>query len=288
MLLQSIVNGLALGSIYALVALGFVLLWKSAEVLNFAQGEFMMLGAYMAYTFTVIFGLPVWISFLLAILSMAFFGMLLERIFMRPLMGEPVFSIAILTVGISIIIRTLAGMIWGFDAVKLPLYASEKPLSFMGLVLAQSHLMIIITTILIIIALGVFLKYFKLGIAMKAVGLNQLASLYLGVNIKRFLSLNWVLASVFGCIAGILISPIIYLNPDLGIVGIKALPAAILGGFRSILGAIIGGVIIGLAENVASGYLPTWIKDIVPWCILFVILIIRPYGIFGSEEVKRV
>jgi branched-chain amino acid transport system permease protein len=247
-----------------------------------------MVGAFLAYSFITTAGLPIWMSFVLAVVFMGIFGMLLERIFMRPLMGEPIFSIAILTVGLSSIIRTIAGLIWTHEAVKVPQMVSDKPVSFMGLSLSQSHLMIILSTLFIIILLGLFLKYVKSGIAMRAVGLNQLASLYLGVDVKKFLSLNWVLASVLGCIAGILISPIVYLNTNLGNVGIKALPAAILGGFTSIPGAIVGGLIVGVTENVAGGYLPTGIKDVVPWIILFIILLIRPYGIFGSKEYKRV
>ncbi|MFC1822225.1 branched-chain amino acid ABC transporter permease [Thermodesulfobacteriota bacterium] len=288
MLIQSFVNGLSLGSIYALVALGYVLLWKSSEVLNFAQGDFMMLGAFLAFTAITMWGFPPWVAFLFAIVAMGFLGILLERVFMRPLLGEPIFAIAILTLGLSIMMRSLAGLIWGNFDLKFPSYLSEEPLNFLGIVISPINLMIIIITFIIIVGLAILLKFSKIGIAMRAVGLNQLASLYLGVDVTRFLSLNWIIASILGCVAGILVGPFIFLSTNLGHIGLKAFPAAILGGFTSLPGAIVGGLIIGVTENMAAGYLPSGLKDVVPWLVLFIILIIRPAGIFGIKEVKRV
>ncbi|MFC1822231.1 branched-chain amino acid ABC transporter permease [Thermodesulfobacteriota bacterium] len=285
---QQVLNGLSLGSVYALVALGFVILWKSAEVLNFAQGDFMMLGAFLSFTFIKLWGMPIWLSFILSILLVGLLGGLLEKIFMRPLLGEPIFAIAILTLGLSYIIQAIAGMIWGYITKKFPPYVSEEAIEFVGLVVAPIQLVIIITTICIVIIMAVFLKFFKVGIAMRAVGLNQLASIYLGVNVKKFLSLNWVIAGAIGSIAGIILAPLMFFDVHMGTIGLKAMPAAVLGGFTSFPGAIVGGFIIGIAENLAAGYFATGVKDIVPWIVLYIILIIRPAGIFGTTQVKRV
>lgn len=288
MLLQYVLNGLSLGSVYALIALGFVLLWKSAEVLNFAQGDFMMLGAFFSFTFINACGLPPWLAFVISLIVLGVIGAVIERVFMRPMLGEPIFSIAILTLGLSIIIQAIAGMIWGYYTTKFPPFVSQEAINFAGLVIAPIQLVIIGTTFGIVIFLAVFMKFFKVGIAMRAVGLNQLASLYLGVSVKRFMSLNWILAAMLGCVAGIILAPFMFFSVHMGHIGLKALPAAILGGFTSLPGAIVGGLIIGITENIAAGYLSAGVKDITPWIVLFIILIIRPTGIFGSTQVKRV
>ncbi len=288
MLIQQIVSGLAVGCVYALVALGFILIYKTTEVLNFAQGEIMMVGAFMAYTFITILKLPFIIAILLTIIFMIFFGIFIERVFLRHLIGEPVFSLVMITVGLSVIIRTIAGMVWTHESVPFPQMFAEKPIHIAGTVISPVHLGVIITTIVLVLILGIFFKFTNMGIAMRACGLNQLATLYMGISIKRTFTITWALSATVATIAGILLAPIIFLNTNMGFVGLKAFPAAVLGGFGSIPGAIVGGIIIGVSENLAGIYLPSGFKDVFAHVLLIVVLLIKPTGIFGVPEHKRV
>lgn len=288
MLVQHIVSGLAVGCIYALVALGFVLIYKTTEVLNFAQGEFMMVGAFMAYTFMTIMHIPFLLSILFTFCFMAFFGVALERIFLRHMIGEPIFSLVMITIGLSVIIRTVAGMIWTHQFVSFPQIFSEEPIHFAGTAISPVHLGVIITTIFLVLIFGAFFKFTNAGIAMRACGLNQLATLYMGISIKKTFTVTWALSSTVAAVAGILLAPIVFLNTSMGIVGLKAIPAAILGGFGSIPGAIVGGVIIGISESLAGVYLPAGFKNVFAHVILIAVLLIKPSGIFGVTEHKRV
>lgn len=288
MLLQQIVSGLGVGCVYALVALGFVLIYKTTEVLNFAQGEVMMLGAFMAFTFISVLKLPFLLSLVFAIAFMALFGLVLERVFLRPLIGEPVFALAMMTVGLSVIIRSIAGMVWTHESLRFPTVFSDKPVDILGTVIAPVNLWIIIATVGLVIVLGLFFKFTNLGIAMRACGLNQLATLYMGISIKRTFTITWALSSAVAAVAGILLAPIIFLNTNMGFVGLKAFPAAVLGGFGSVPGAIVGGIIIGISENLAGIYLPRGFKDVFAHVVLIVVLLVKPTGIFGMPEHKRV
>jgi branched-chain amino acid transport system permease protein len=288
MLLQQVVSGLAVGCVYALVALGFILIYKTTEVLNFAQGEIMMVGAFMAFTFISTFKIPLLLAIPFTLAFMALFGIVIERIFLRPLIGEPVFALVMVTVGLSVIIRTVAGMVWTHESVGFPQYFSEEPVRFAGTVISPVHIGIIVTTLGLVIILGLFFKFTNVGIAMRACGLNQLATLYMGISIKRTFTITWALSAVVATIAGILLAPIIFLNTDMGFVGLKAFPAAILGGFGSIPGAVVGGIIIGVCESVAGIYLPSGFKDVFAHVVLIAVLLIKPTGIFGIPEHKRV
>ncbi|MFH1350766.1 MAG: branched-chain amino acid ABC transporter permease [Pseudomonadota bacterium] len=288
MFFQGFLSGFTLGCIYALVALGFVLIYKTTEVVNFAQGEFMTLGAFIALSLITslklhfIIALP--ITFLAAMAS----GLLLERVMFRKLIGEEPFALIMVTIGLSIGLRSVIGMVWTYDTLSFPSMLSRNPVKVMNIVTTPLQLGIIATTLMVVLLLYLFFKYTRTGVAMQATAQNQLGAYLMGVNVERMFSLVWGISCVLGAVAGILLAPIIFLNHDMGFIGIKAFPAAVLGGLSSIPGAIIGGLIIGVAESMAGLYLPHGFKEIFPYLILFLVLIIRPEGIFGIQERKKV
>jgi branched-chain amino acid transport system permease protein len=289
-LLQCILSGISIGCIYGLVALGFVLIFKATEVINFAQGEMMMLGAFIAYSLITFLGFPYWAAILMTTISLGIFGMILERVVLRPLIGEPVFAIVILTIGLGYFIRSFVSMVpaWGTDTLGFRTPFTERVLRFGKLVISWEHLAIVSLTVLLILLLFCFFKFTRIGVAMRATSQNQLAAVYMGISINRVFSLTWIISAAVGGFAGVLLSPITFVHMNMGFIGLKAFPAAVLGGFGSIPGAIVGGLIIGVTESLAGVYLPIGWKDIAAWIILILVLIIRPEGIFGIQEKKKV
>lgn len=287
-LLQQIVNGIAMGSIYALVAVGFVLIYKATDVINFAQGDIMMFGAFVAFTFVNVLHVPFLMAILLTLAVMAFLGKLIERVVLRPLVGEPVLSMLMITIGLGIIIRSVAGMMWGYDTYSFESGMRDIPVRFGALALSSVSLWIIGITVVMIAALFYFFNKTRMGISMEATSKNQLAAYLMGIGVKKVFSNIWALSAVVAAVGGILLAPIHFLNYNMGFIGLKAFPAAVLGGFGSIPGAIIGGIIIGICESLAGIYLPSEFKDIFAYIILIAVLVIRPQGIFGIEERKRV
>jgi branched-chain amino acid transport system permease protein len=288
MFLQQIISGFATGCIYALVALGFVLIYKTTDVLNFAQGEFVMLGAFMAFTLISVAKLPLILSIIGALVFMALFAIVMERIFLRPLIGEPPFALLMLTVGLATIVRTVSGMVWTHESQRFPEVFSESPVHFAGTSIAPLHIGIIIVTVIMVIILALFFKFTNLGVAMRACGLNQLATVYMGISIKRTFTITWALSAMISAVAGILLAPVVFLSTNMGLIMYKAFPAAMIGGFTSIPGAIAGGILIGITENLAGIYLPPGFKDAFAPALLIFILLFRPTGIFGEPEHKRV
>jgi branched-chain amino acid transport system permease protein len=289
---QLCVSGLAVGCIYAIVALGFVIIYKATDVFNFAQGELMTLGAFICYLFIVQLHIPIIWAFLLTFLATALIGMITEEIFLRPMVGEPIFSVIMITVGLSVLLKGIIGLSWGYMIKKFPDFVSENPLSLAGIVISPLHLITIVVTAFLIVAFTVFFKFSKIGIAMRAVASDQDASLLMGISVRKMFGLSWSIAAVVAGIGGILLSSITILHPSSSFVGIKVFPAVVLGGMDSIVGAILGGIIIGLVENIAGGYIDPivggGVKEITAFVVLLAILMIRPYGLFGKEEIERV
>ncbi|MDP6953609.1 MAG: branched-chain amino acid ABC transporter permease [Alphaproteobacteria bacterium] len=287
---QQVVSGTAIGCVYALVALGFVLIYKATEVVNFAQGELMMVGAFLAYTFIVIAGLGFWLGALLALAVTALLGGGLDRVVMRPMVGQPVFAIIMVTIGIGFMFRSLVSMTpgWGVDTytIETPFYG--KVVNLGDLVLSQDHLAIIVLTMALVAVLFAFFRYTRLGVAMQATSQNQLAAYYMGIPVKTVFSMIWALSAAVAAFAGILLAPIAFVHVNMGFLGIKAFPAAVLGGFGSIPGAIVGGLIIGVVEALAGFYLPEGFKDVAAYIVLLAVLIVRPQGLFGEIARKKV
>jgi len=287
---QQLVSGAAIGCVYALVALGFVLIYKATEVVNFAQGELMMVGAFLAYTFIVALGINFWIGAALAIVATALFGGAVERVVMRPMVGQPIFAIIMVTIGLGFIARSAVSMVpgWGVDtySIETPFYG--KVVNFGGLILSQDHLAVIVMTAALVFGLFLFFRHTRLGIAMQATSQNQLAAYYMGIPVKTVFSLIWGMSAGVAAFAGLLLAPIAFIHVNMGFLGIKAFPAAVLGGFGSIPGAIVGGLIIGIVESLAGFYLPEGFKDVAAYVILLLVLIVRPEGLFGAVARKKV
>jgi len=288
MLMQQVVSGLAMGSIYALVAVGFVLIYKATEVINFAQGEFMMIGAFIAFTCINFFHIPFLIAIVITLAFMFVFGYVLERVVIRPLVGEAAIAIVLATIGLGIFIRSVAGMIWSYDTFQFQAGITDYPVRIASLSLSSVHLWIIGITLALVTFLYFFFSRTRMGISMEATSQNQLAAFLMGIGVKTVFSRIWAISAVVAAVGGILLTPIHFLNYNMGFIGLRAFPAAVLGGFSSIPGAILGGVIIGVSEALAGVYLPSGFKDVFAWIILFVVLMIRPKGIFGIQERTRV
>ena len=288
--IQQIISGAAIGCVYALVALGFVLVYKTTEVVNFAQGELMMVGAFFAFTFVVLAGLPFWLGALLAVVAMAALGTAVDRVVIRPLVGQPVFALFMVTLGLGIVMRSAAGMVpgWGADTHALPTPFSNQIVSLGRLTISQEHAAIIVSTALLVSLLFAFFRFSRLGIAMQAVQQNQLAASYMGIPVKRVFALTWALSAAVAGVAGMLLAPIAFVHVNMGFLGLKAFPAAVLGGFGSIPGAIAGGLIIGIVEALAGFYLPEGFKDVAAYVVLLAVLIARPQGLFGVSTKRRV
>ncbi len=256
--LQLTFSGIAIGCVYGLVALGFVLIYKATETVNFAQGDLMMLGGFFAYTTTALMGLPYWIGIILAMLAMALFGMLTERIVLRPVLGQAQFTVVMVTIGVGYVARGIVTMMpgWGTDTFKIVTPFAEQVVHFGGAALALDQLMIIVDTAVLCLILFVFFRYSRIGIAMQATSQNQLAAYYMGIPVRRINTLIWGLSAAVAAFAGILLAPITFVHANMGFIGLKAFPAAVVGGFGSIPGAIVGGLIIGLVESLGGRFQP--------------------------------
>ncbi|MEQ1537188.1 MAG: branched-chain amino acid ABC transporter permease [Burkholderiaceae bacterium] len=288
--LQLLISGIAQGCIYGLIALGFVLIYKATETVSFAQGELMMLGAFGGLAGMTFLGFPYWLAVLSAIAGMAVFGMLLERVVIRPILGQPAFSIVMLTIGIGYVARGLITMIPGIgtETHTLPVPYKDQIWKLGGLVLNVEQMVVIAATAVLSAVLFTVFKYSKIGIAMQASSQNQLAAYYMGIPVKRINGLVWGLAAAVAAIAGLLLAPITFVHANMGFIGLKAFPAAVVGGFGSLPGAIVGGLIIGIVESFSGFYLPDGFKDIAAYIVVLVMLMVKPNGLFGEKLRKKV
>ena len=286
--LQLTLNGLAVGCIYGLVALGFVLIYKATELVNFAQGDLLMLGAFVAYMAVVLWGLDYWVGFLIAVVVIAAFGALLDLTVLRRVIGQPQFAVVMLTIGLGAMFRTFASVTWGSEIYTLPTPFSGVT-NIAGVTVSHQYLSIIASTLVLCGALYAFFKYTRIGIAMQATSQNQLAAYYVGIPVKLIFSLVWAISAAVAAAAGILLAPVTLIDINMGLsVAIKAFAAAVLGGFGSIPGALLGGITIGLIELYAGASLPEGFKDTAPYIVLLVMLAVRPQGLFGTLGRKKV
>jgi branched-chain amino acid transport system permease protein len=287
-LLQLIVGGVAQGCVYGLVALGFVLIYKATEMVNFAQGDLMMLGAFVALTLIGTMGMDYWLGFLLAALIMAGFGYLLDALVLRRIIGQPQFAIVILTISLGFLFRAGAGLIWGHETQTFETPFTNRIINAAGVILPLESLSMIAGTVLLASLLYLFFNFTKLGNAMQAASQNQLAAYYMGIPVKRINSLIWALSAAVATMAGVLLSPVSLVDPSIGFLGIKAFAAAVVGGFGSLIGTIFGGLIVGVSETLAGRYLPPGFKEIVAYLIMLAVLMVRPQGLFATMQRKKV
>ena len=288
--LQLVISGIAQGCIYGLIALGFVLIYKATETVSFAQGDLMMLGAFGGLAGMTMLGFPFWLAVPAAIAAMALFGVLTERVVIRPILGQPAFSIVMLTIGIGYVARGLITMLPGIgtDTHTLPVPYRNVTWNAGGLILSAEHMVVIVVTALLCLGLFAMFRYSKLGIAMQASSQNQLAAYYMGIPVKRLNGLVWGPAAAVAAIAGLLLAPITFVHANMGFIGLKAFPAAVVGGFGSLPGAIVGGLIIGIVESLSGFYLPEGFKDIAAYVVVLIMLMVKPNGLFGDKLTKKV
>ena len=287
-LTSQVLSGLATGCVYALIALGFVLIFKATDVVNFAQGEFVMISGFISYTLLIKLGLAYWLVFLVTIVLSGAMGVILERIVVRPIMDAPIFSIVIATIGASTVMRSSAGIVYGYDVLPLPTILSKDPIRLGVLNFTAMDLGVIGVSLVIMLILYMFFTLTKTGTAMRATAQSQTAARLMGVSVPRIFSLTWAISAAVGGVAGVLIAPIIYLDPNLGFIGVKAFAGAILGGFGSIPGAIVGGMLLGVIENLSGYFFNAGIKQVSTYVLLILVLVVRPIGLFGTAPVRKV
>lgn len=288
--MQLAISGLANGCVYGLIALGFVLIYKATEAVNFAQGDMMMFGAFitLALTNDDHMGLPFFVAVPLALAAMAVIGYLLDAFVLRRVFGQSQIAVVILTIAIGYIFRFIAGLIWGHEPQSLQSPLAGKDLHFGGLVLGMDELAVVVVTLLLTIILFVFFAKTRTGVAMQAASQNQLAAYYMGIPVRRVHSMVWGLAGVVAAIAGILFASKGSIDPNTGLLGIKAFAAAVIGGFGSLPGALLGGLIVGLIEPFASRYGAAGYSQIAPYLLLVLMLVFRPHGILSQVQTKKV
>jgi branched-chain amino acid transport system permease protein len=289
-LAQLLISGVALGCIYALIALGFVLIYKATETVNFAQGELMMLGAFGALVLTQVAGWSFWAAAPAAVVGMMALGVVLERVVIRPILGQPQFTIVMLTIGIGYLARGLITMLpdLGSTTSTLAVPYAGRVIDLGGAVISVEQLAVIGATALLCGLLYALFRYSKVGIAMQAASQNQLAAYYMGIPVRRLNGLVWGLSAGVAALAGLLLAPITFVHANMGFIGLKAFPAAVVGGFGSLPGAIVGGLVIGLVEAFAGFYLPEGFKDIAAYVVVLVMLVVKPNGLFGGAARKKV
>lgn len=288
--LQLLISGLANGCVYGLVALGFVLIYKATEAVNFAQGDFMTLGAFLAIGFVnpEFMGVPFWLAVPVVIVLMGLFGYLLDMVILRRVFGENQVTVIILTVALGFLIRFACGLALGHDPHTLHSPLALGDFRFGGVVLGMADLTVIVVTVALTLGLWLFFQRTKIGLAMQAASQNQMAAYYMGIPVKRVQGFIWALAGIVAALAGILYASKGAVDPSAGFIGIKAFAAAVIGGFGSLPGALAGGLVVGLIEPFAARYLPPGYSQIAPYALLLLILVFRPHGLFAQVRSKKV
>ena len=287
---QILINGLSIGFLYALAALGFVMIFKSSSVLNFAHGELMAIGAFLFLVLSAWAKLPIVLAFFLALAGSFSLGFIIERFFLRPLIGEALIEVIMLTVGLAIMFKGLMLFIFGGDIHSYPDFLPKALTIHWGVVEVPGvYVATFIVGLLFLGLFGFFFKYSSQGIYMRSVADNQAAAMSLGVHVRRVFALSWAIAALVCAMSGIVIGIMNGINVhEVSAIGLKVFPVVILGGLDSIGGAILGGIIIGLLETFTGGYISSGLREVIPYIVLIIILMIKPYGLFGLVEIERV
>jgi branched-chain amino acid transport system permease protein len=292
-MLQLLITGVAVGGVYALMALGFVLIYKASNVVNFGPGELVLFGAYVSWATILQMRFPLYVAFPLTLLTSIALGLIIERGVLRPLIGQPIISVIMVTFGFASVIRGGLNMLWGSDTRPFPALFSSQPFHLGPVPISPVHLWSFVIVLLLLGGFSLFFKFSLTGTAMRATADNQQVALSLGVSVKRMFALSWCIATVVSTLGGIILGSVRGgVDFSLADLGLKVFPVVILGGLDSVMGAIVGGVLIGVLENLSGGYLdPIFgggVKEVAPFAVLVVILLFRPYGLFGKPEIERV
>jgi len=285
-------NGLLIGLMYALIALGFVLVYKATDAVNFAQGEFVMIAGILVAAALGVWKAPLWLAAGLGLAAMIAFGFALERTMLRKLIGRPVIAVVMATIGLASILRGIGPTAFGAGSRPLPLPIPDEPIILGPLFIPPIQLVGGLVSLMFLAGFGWFFVKSRKGIAMRAVADNQQVAMAMGINVERYFGLAWAMTGMVSALGGMIWGNIIGVDVNLSLVGFKVFPVVILGGLDSIPGAVIGGLIVGLVENIAAGYVDPYVgggtKDFAPYVLMILALMIRPYGIFGKKIIERV
>ena len=291
-LLQFTITGITVGMVYALIALGFVLVWKSSGVANLALGQLVLISSWFTYGMLVQLELPAWLGLILVILFALVLGWVIERFVLRPLIAQPILSLITVTLGVAFFIEGLVSFIWPRSVASLPHIFPQQTIHIGSAVVSVEYILAAVISLVLFIGLSIYFKYSRMGIAMRATADDQLAVQACGIPVTRIFSRSWMFACVLAAIGGVLMSSIGGITYGLVQTGFKAFSVVILGGLDSFLGAVVAGPIIGLAENIGGGYLTplTWpgVRDVIPFIIIVIVMFLKPYGLFGEERIERI
>jgi branched-chain amino acid transport system permease protein len=291
-MLVLLTNGVMIGLMYALIALGFVLIYKATDAINFAQGEFVMFAGFIAAGAAGIAGFSFWISALLAVAGMLALGFGLERVVLRPLLGRPIIAVVMATIGLAAVLRGVAVLAFGAGTRAIVMPVGDEPLYLGPVMLSPVQLVGAGVSIVFLAAFTWFFLKTRIGIAMRAVADNQQVALAMGINVRRYFALAWSMAGVVSALGGVVWGAMLGVDNQLALVGLKVFPVVILGGLDSVIGAVVGGLIVGVVENMAAGFLDPYVgggtKDFAPYVLMIAALMVRPEGIFGRRRIERV
>jgi len=286
--IELVVSGLAIGAIYGLVAMGFAVIYKATGIVNFAQGEMGMLTAYATWSLATTMGTGGLLTVILAIALGAALGLVCERLIMRPMLGEPVLSVVLVTVGLAVVLRSIVTIIWGASPHKFEVTDADNIVAVGGIGMRVSQLGVLTALLLAVAGFWFFLRHSRFGVAMRAVASDEKTARLMGVSTARVQAVAWAAASGLAGLAGALFAVIYGLTPTVYELGLKAFPATVLGGFDAVLGSGVSGLIIGVLENLVGGYLPSTLKEIAGFVLILVVLMVRPFGLFGEKRIERV
>jgi branched-chain amino acid transport system permease protein len=280
-------TGIAGGGLYGLAALAFVLVYKATRVVNIAIGEMLMVGAYLFFAFASTFAFPLWLAAIAAVIGTGCLGAAIERSMIRPLLGEPPISAFMVTVGLASILIGLVEIIWSADQRRLPEFFPNKPLAIGEALLAPKVAYGALMALALISIVLLLFRYWRGGVALRATASDQGAAYMMGINVPKVFSLSWTAAGMIAAVAGIVVGAIGGISSSMGVFGLSVLVVVIVGGLDSVLGALVGGLLIGLIEAMAGGYLGAEYKLLITFLVLVMVLMVRPYGLFGTHEIER-
>lgn len=285
---ELVIAGLAIGAVYGLIGMSYAFIYKATGVVNFAQGEIMMLITYVSMSSLLVVGWPFWMGLVIAPLIGVVVGVIAERLVIRPMIGQPAFAIVMATIGLSVLMRSLIVMMWGSEPREFPGVASQDVVDLFGIGLYPAQLIGVAVFAIAATCAWLFLRYSRLGTAMRATAISEQVAMLMGVDVRHISSISWAGAAALSGLAGVLFALTTFVGPDLFIVGLKAFPATILGGLDAVTGSAIGGLIIGVTENLVGGYFDTSLKEIAGFVVIIVMLMFKPNGLFGDRDVERV
>lgn len=286
--LEYSIVGIAAGGVYALVALGIVVIFKASRTFNFAMGEMMMLSAYFFYAASVTLALGPGMGMVAAVLGSIAVALLIERVAIRPMLGRPFIAVVMVTFGIGSIIRGIVGMVWGPNEMQIPGILSRSPIMLGEIFVPGKTARAFAIAVVIVISLIAYLRYSRAGVALRAAAADTITAYSMGIDVRKIMAFTWVIAAITGCISGVLVANVNTLTPHLGLVALNALAVVILGGMASIGGVLVAGLIIGWLEAITGLFLPTEFREITPYILTLIVLLVRPNGLFGKKEVERI